>query len=223
MDKEIISQWGRLGISLYNRSVKEVDPERLVISTIPFLKEDRKLLSLATSWLSAYSDLLHVERLKSLACKTMTINDFPWFHAIANKIAKIDSRWKILGKKQEQKQVVSQWDEWQSLRIGLDPDFYEAGVRVAKFTTDLEKKRLTRKKILEMNPVFSIRTLFGANWRADILWVKTRLPDLSSYAIAKELGCNTETVYRISKQIEHLGESKVKETISYLLAGSSQI
>lgn len=214
MDNVIISQWGRLGISFYNTSNEEVDPERLIVATIPLLKNDRKLLSLSISWISAYSDLLHVERLKQLAKKTLLTVDLPWFHAIGNKIAKTDPRWKILGKQQADKIAISQWDELQSLRIGLDPDFEDAGIRIAKFATDVEKKRLDRRKILEMNPLFSIRTLFGSNWRADILWIKNRRPSLSSYAIAKELGCNTETVYRISKQIEKLDQGKVKNAIS---------
>lgn len=214
MDSVIISQWGRLGISFYNHSNEEVDPERLLLATIPLLKNDRKLLSLSISWIFAYSDLLHVERLKQLAKKTLLIGDLPWLHAIGNKIAKSDARWKILGKQQTEKIMISSWDELQSLRLGLDSDFEDAGIRIAKFATDVEKKRLDRKKILEMNPLFSIRTLFGSNWRADILWLKNRFPDLSSYAIAKELGCNTETVYRISKQITQLDPGKVKNAIS---------
>ncbi len=217
MNSPIISQWGRLGISFYNQSIKEVDPERLIVATIPLLKNDRKLLSLAVSWISAYSDLLHVERLKQLAKKTISAEEFPWFQAIGNKIAKIDARWRILGKTQEEKLVISPWDELQAHRGGLDPDFEEAGIRVAKFATDVEKKYLTRSKILEMNPIFSLRTLFGSNWRADILWIKTQQPTLSSYAIAKELGCNTETVYRISKQIEQLDAGRVKRAISSLI------
>jgi len=67
-----------------------------------------------------------------------------------------------------------------------------------------------------MNPLFSIRTLFGTNWRADILWIKEEFPNLSSYAVAKELRCNTETVYRIPKQIDQLGQEKIKGVLSSL-------
>jgi hypothetical protein len=213
---DIISQWGRLGISFYNNSSREVDPERLIIKTIPRMKEDRKLLSLMVSWLSIYSDLIHVERLKQLAKRSLSVNDFPWFQAVGNKIGKSDPRWKILGKIHEEKQVVSQWDELQSRRIGLDPDFENAGLRVAMFASEVEKKQLNRTKVLEMNQLFSIRTLFGTNWRADILWIKERFPDISSYAVAKELGCNTETVYRITKQIDQLGQERIQGVLSSL-------
>ncbi|MBI2603002.1 MAG: hypothetical protein HYW48_08095 [Deltaproteobacteria bacterium] len=47
-----------------------------------------------------------------------------------------------------------------------------------------------------------LRALFGANWRADIVWQIYLNPDQTPYQVVKTIGCNTETAYRNWKALE---------------------
>ena len=69
---------------------------------------------------------------------------------------------------------------------------------------DLSVKILDTKTIIKTNHWIRNRIFFGCNWRADIYTTLNHKKNkiISTYWIAKNLGCSNETALRIRKNFE---------------------
>jgi hypothetical protein len=198
---EIAAGWRGLGLAFEHPPMsKVVDPEKLIIDSLIYFYEDRKLVGLIFVWLKNYGDLIHVERLKALS-KYISAEESIWLGALASFSYTFDRRWGVLLKKCISKKKsnfsISDFDTLQAERLGADPYFAEVGIKIPVISwQDKQRKLLTRQYIIEHHFWIRLRVLFGVNWRADIAWEMVRDSNQTPYQVAKRLGCNMETAYR---------------------------
>ena len=198
---EVVAKWGSLGIAFDGASNIAADPESLIIDSLEHFPEDRKLVSLVFAWLKSYSSLIHVERLKSMT-KLIPAESARWLGGLASFCTEFDRRWaslqkKCLSDKKPKRQDLGEFDALQIERLGEDPYFAQAGLKIPTISwEDKERKLFTREHIINNHFWFRLRVLFGANWRADVAWELVRDSEQTPYQVAKRLGCNMETAYR---------------------------
>lgn len=211
MDK-FVENFSGLGIA-YNCIVPNFlsDPEKSLIDSIEIVSQDTKALKLVLCWLSNYEDLLHIERLKALI-RISPITTKAWIGGIASFMG-ANKRWATILREVEGIRIkVKRMNDLESLqvkRLGLDPNFKKYGIHLPSFDMEgMEKKLLNREYVLRNHFWLRLRAMFGANWRADIVWQMYLNPDQTPYQVAKTLGCNTETAYRNWKSLE---QSNVQE------------
>jgi hypothetical protein len=203
--------WASLGIAFHQSTQKKSDPESALISLIQSneFPDDKKMMGLALLWLTHYSKLVHVERLRTLAKKLSPL-ELAVLGAIASKCAKNgDHRWKAIVKYSKQLTRGKNFTAGDSENFikmrGLDPEFAEFGLHIAPIFPDDSKKLLSRREILKRNDWLKYRVLFGTNMRADVASViSLNLAD-TAYAAAKLLGCSLNTAYRNWNDLEEAG------------------
>ena len=203
--------WASLGIAFNNRTQIQTDPESALIALVQSdeFPEDKKMMSLAMLWLTHYSKLVHVERLKTLAKKLRSF-ELALLGGIASKcVSNGDHRFKIIVRLAEhslKKKKFEMGDSETFIQMrGLDLDFAKFGIRIAPILPEAEKKLLTRAEIIRRNDWLKYRLLFGANMRADIAAViSLKLAD-TGYAAAKLLSCAPNTAYRNWNDLEEAG------------------
>lgn len=200
--KELNAKLASLGIAVLTDAEALADPERTLLECIPLFQDDRKLLALIIAWLDNYEDLLHIERICALA-KHLTPLELAWLGGLAAHISRKSHRWKTVERfvrkklaSQRRRFSPTKLDLLSSQRKGKDPYFGKFGLTVPLVVPSTEKKLRQRSHTLSQHPWFRLRSLFGANWRADIAMEMLREKDQTPYQVAKTLGCNTETVYR---------------------------
>ena len=81
-------------------------------------------------------------------------------------------------------------------RKGRDEHFESFGLLIPRVLPAKPAKLLKRETTLRQHPWLRLRALFGANWRADIVWLMIQQPEMTPYQVSRRLGCNTETAYR---------------------------
>lgn len=206
---ELRDRWENLGIafSVHNMPLINVDPEMTLVSSFKEFYDDRKLVGLILSWLQEFGDLVHVERLKSLA-GNLTAFEYAWLgglahHQLATSNSAAHRRWQVIVELAKRKlgEVMPQFptrklDELQVERNGADENFKRFGILIPKIEIAPAKKIRIRPQVLRDNLWFRMRLLFGTNWRADI--ATAMLLDLAktSYQLERVLGCSRETAYR---------------------------
>jgi hypothetical protein len=203
--------WRSLGIAFHHPTKIKSDPESALIELVRAKEfpEDKKMLGLALLWLSHYSNLVHIERLKTLA-KDLLPLELAVLGAIASKCVKNgDHRWKTLTKMANEKNQGQQFEQGDSETFikmrGLDKEFAQFGVNVAPTLPDDEKKLRPRHEILKHNDWLKSRVLFGTNMRADIATVISLNLAQTAYAAAKLLRCAPNTAYRNWNDLEEGG------------------
>lgn len=138
--------WASLGIAFQRPTKITVDPESALIALVQSneFPDDKKMMGLALLWLTQYSKLVHVERLKTLA-KKLSPHESATLGAIASKCAKDgDHRWKAIVKLANQVKPTKSFstgdgDSFIKMR-GLDAEFAEFGIRIAPLLPDDPKK-----------------------------------------------------------------------------------
>ncbi|MBF0363825.1 MAG: hypothetical protein HQK49_22585, partial [Oligoflexia bacterium] len=176
MNKEsdsLCNKWASLGVAfnIGDGQHRNTNPEQAIIDTIKAgeFPNDKKMFGLMLLWIFEYHDLIHVERLKSLS-KKLSPFELALLAAISKKIlAKGDFRFKAItneakksfGKNPPHFQEGD--DELFISRKGVDEDFVEFGIRVAKVKEDDLKKLLKRDHILKNNVWLKNRLIFGSN------------------------------------------------------------
>jgi hypothetical protein len=203
--------WRSLGIAFHHPTKKKSDPETALIELVRAKEfpDDKKMLGLVLLWLSHYSNLVHIERLKTLA-KDLLPFELAILGAIASKCLKAgDHRWKTIIKIAKEKNGKQQFEQGDSATFinmrGLDKDFAQFGVRIAPVSPDSEKKLRTRQEILKHNDWLKLRVLFGTNMRADIATVIALGLASTAYGAAKLLRCSPNTAYRNWNDLEEGG------------------
>jgi len=214
MEDNIRDSWAGLGIAFATSSpVRNADPEKTLIKSIPEFEKDRKLLVLVLSWLSEYGKVFHVERLKALVVD-LSAHDLAWLGGVADYALQGigDHRWnaitslikdKLGGKNKLPRFATSKLDELQAQRKGSEPAFSNFGLIIPK----LEREQMSRKilpdvEVVKRNLWLRLRFLFGTNWRADVASVMIQKLAENSYQAGKILGCSNETAYRNWKALK---------------------
>lgn len=200
--KELNAKLASLGIAVLSEPGEPADPERTILDCLSLFQDDRKLLALILAWLLEYGALLHLNRLCALA-KKLTPLELAWLGGLAAHMHAGNRRWKTVERfvekrlyGQRRRFSPSRLDTLAIQRKGKDPYFEKFGITIPVIKPSAEKKLRPRAHTLAQHPWLRLRSLFGANWRADIAMEMLRKADQTPYRIAKTLGCNTETVYR---------------------------
>lgn len=196
-------QWGSLGVAFNARSKIITDPETALIT---FLKsgefpEDRKMISLILAWLKDYSNLVHIERLKSL------IEDLGSFElAVLGGISRKcilygDFRWKtiisFIKKRNTGKLSFEVNDsEYLIIKHGIDEDFKEFGIKVFLCEPERSEKVIQIAEIIKLNKWIKHRVLFGVNMRADVATVMVLNLATNAYQTSKFLKCSFNSASR---------------------------
>lgn len=204
-------KWASLGIAFNAPTSIISDPESALID---FLKsgefpDDRKMISLILAWLKEYSELIHIERLKTLlndlgslelailgglARKCMRFGDFRW-NTIINYINKRNTgplRFDL----NESAYLLQ--------KVGEDQEFLEFGLRLAKITEERPEKVVQLKTMIENNRWIRYRILFGVNMRADVATVLALGLANSAYQTAKLLNCSFSSASRNWKDLTNV-------------------
>lgn len=200
--KELNAKLASLGIAILSEAGDPADPERTLLECLSLFQDDRKLLALILIWLKEYGDLLHLNRICALA-KKLTPLELVWLGGLAAHATAESNRWKTVERfvekrlaTQRRRFTSSKLDTLSAQRKGADPYFLKFGLIIPTVEPSAEKKLRSRAHTLANHPWLRLRSLFGANWRADIAMEMLRAKDQTPYRVAKTLGCNTETVYR---------------------------
>lgn len=195
--------WAGLGIAFATATpVKNADPEKTLIESLPELEKDRKLLALILSWFAEYGFVFHVERIKSLA-SDLSARELAWLGGIADYqvYGFHDQRWNTVKTFVEKKISgakfsTSKLDELQAKKNGKELAFFNFGLLIPKIDHALTKKIAPRANVIKKNIWLRYRLLFGTNWRADMAAVMIQKLAKNSYQAEKILGCSRETAYR---------------------------
>lgn len=199
---KLMAHWNTLGIAFKEKFHLPADPEITLLKSLSFLQEERKFLSLILTWLNEYGHLVHVERIKSLA-RDLSPQEMAWLGGIASTMARRDRRWLSIERMVNQSIKIprkgfptSKLDVLVAKKNGRDIHFDKFGLVIPKLTPAKSTKLFSRKKVIRNHPWLRLRALFGANWRADIVWKMLQDAQQTPYQVAKKLGCTTETAYR---------------------------
>jgi hypothetical protein len=91
-----------------------------------------------------------------------------------------------------------------------EPAFLKYGIHVPAIA-EMSSKIADLKLITKTNHWIRNRIFFGCNWRADIYTMLSRQDyqkaTMTTYRLAKDLGCSNETALRIRKNFELLEQS----------------
>ena len=163
------------------------------------VSHDSRLFSLLCSWVSVHGDYVIIEKLMKLQKKKYS----PWLVAVAICASNLGfHQWKRLIQKQSR--VFSLVDPdlaSSSISIkGEELQFRNYGFLIPKGTIRIRPlDAATQKRLIQKNPQYRNRLLFGASWRADIITaIETGIK--TPYKIAKTIGCSYEPAYRIFKE-----------------------
>jgi hypothetical protein len=194
-----------VGFAFYGESEK-ADPELTLLQVIQIVREEPKLFRMLLSWLEKVHELIHVERLKVLAID-LNVDSWLALGILALKqVRNGDRRFSLLSelaKRNLQNKDVShscfseESDEFLIEKYGVDLDLQEFGVRAQTVQCADPKKILALAAILEKNSWLRVRTLIGANFRADIAYVLSAKLAHNPYQAAKITRCSQETAYRL--------------------------
>ncbi|OFZ82615.1 MAG: hypothetical protein A2583_07910 [Bdellovibrionales bacterium RIFOXYD1_FULL_53_11] len=212
--QQLLSRWVSLGIAFGRDKHKEdQDIEQTIIDTLPFLPGDLKLLILLLTWLDEMGDLIHLERIKTMA-KVLPPTELAFLGAIAEFTKKRYRNWQLISafarkklRHSFSKGFVPELSERLTISVDMgqvepDPAFERFRLRIPEIALSDKKKLIPRRYVLQDHKWFSMRALIGANWRADVAFSMLKDPGMNPYRIAKKLSCSYETAYRLKKALD---------------------
>lgn len=196
-------QWASLGIAFNQKSEIVSDPETALISFLEAREfpEDRKMISLILAWLKEHSNLVHIERLKTLI-EPLGSFELAVLGGIAQKCLSYgDFRWRtIIGyiKKRNTGKLRFETEESEYLlsKKGEDPDFRDFGLRVSTVEPERAEKIIEMRAMIENNRWIRHRVLFGVNMRADVATAMVLNLASSAYQASKVLKCSFNAASR---------------------------
>lgn len=180
------------------------DPEQTILDSLDFFWSDEKLFVMLIGVLShRISSLIHVERLVSLS-KNLTKDQRIVLMVIADKMIKLgDRRYKLIEQKLKRRGMkLSNFPKLYSSpfyleKHGTDPSFKKYGSKIPNIFNEDPKKFFTLKHIVSNHPWLKIRALVGANYRADLIYLKSAGIVESPASSYKIMGCERATAYRL--------------------------
>lgn len=223
---ELVALWAQLGIAFaVSRPSAAIDPERLLLASLPHMAQDRKLLRLVTTWLGDFGELIHLERLLGLVkSRPASLGSGAMVEArllgglARTAVASGDRRWLKLAERCKKALAEGAPEEASQegsatflvTRDGADLHFFEFGLTVASLTgqqrpgfeSNPSKKLLTRETIVAENPWLRLRVALGTNWRADLVFAVLAGLAANPFQAARLLGCSYETAHRTWRSCE---------------------
>lgn len=212
---QLRDSWASLGVAFYASSDSFASPEEALIQLVQSgeFPEDKKILTLALTWLKEHSKLVHIERLQN-HFNHLANQEKVLLGAIAQKCVQAgDHRWKKIAKDglkvSKKKDFSFPSDSSLLLKMrGHDKDFEKFKIYVTALEDDSYKKLLDWKQTVSTNPWIKFRLLFGSNLRADVAAVIHLRLASTAYGAAKYLNCSTSAVYRNWNDLIDIGWDK---------------
>ncbi|MCB0370736.1 MAG: hypothetical protein KDD45_15265 [Bdellovibrionales bacterium] len=198
-----------LGCGFYSDPPESIpDPEKVIIDSLKFFWIDQKLFSMLLSVLIyRIHSLIHVERLLTIA-EGISEDEKILLMVIADKMIDLgDRRFNLIIRKFKKKgQQISNIPEIHKQiyfvkKWGLDPNFLKFKIKVPDYFKQPEKKFYSLKGILSNNPWLKIRAIVGANYRADLVYLKFSGRVKTPMQAIEALACSKATVYRLWESI----------------------
>lgn len=200
---QLRDEWASLGIAFNSKTNFISDPETALITFLESREfpEDRKMISLILAWLKEHSNLVHIERLKTLieslgsfelavlggiAMKCIGYGDFRW-RTIISYIQKRNTG-KLRFEIEESEYLLS--------KKGEDQEFKQFGLRLSPVEPERPEKIVEFKSIIQKNLWIKHRILFGVNMRADVATVMVLKIASSAYQASKILKCSFNAASR---------------------------
>lgn len=208
-------QWASLGIAFNSKSDLISDPETALISFLNSgeFPADRKMISLILAWMKEHSNLIHIERLKSLI-EPMGSFELAILGGLAQKcLGYGDFRWKtIIGFINKRNTGKIQFDlgesEYLISKNGVDQDFKDFGLRISIVEEERPEKIVDLKVVIEKNKWIRHRILFGVNMRADIATVMVLNLASGPYQASKFLKCSFNSAKRNWSDLDSVAFSR---------------
>lgn len=183
-------------------------PEEALVKSFESSLEDYKGLILAHTWVQTNYDLIHVEALTAalkrssvkgiakLLAGALLSTDQKKFASILKK-AKSDRSKPNLGKYLSFSVKIGQSEK--------DPAYAKFGLELSKIDLEDKRKFRPRQYLLERNPFFKCRKIFGVNWRADVAACFLLNRAQNPTEISKFLGCSYDAAYRNYHELQEIG------------------
>jgi hypothetical protein len=196
-------KWQSLGVAFNASSTIVSDPESALICFLESKEfpDDRKIMALILAWLKEYSNLVHIERLKSLI-EPLGSFELALLGGIAEKCIQFgDFRWRTITKYISKKnsgnpQFEIGESDYLISKKGPDLEFKNYGVNISKIEPEKVEKILVREQIIVANKWIRNRVLFGVNMRADVATVINLKLASSAYQASKLLRCSFNAASR---------------------------
>ncbi len=200
-----------LGFSFYGDiPTRAADPELTLLRALPFFYQDRKIFRMLLRWCLVTASLLHVERLSKLS-DDLELDLVPILGALSKKlVVSGDRRFKLIYEKMRTKQNHKKItidvpegyaDSFLISKYGQDSEFKDFNITIAKLDPEDEKKIIPLNGIVKVHRWLKLRTLVGANFRADLVYWLTEKSVSNPNQAAKVLRCSRETAYRLWKEV----------------------
>ena len=187
------------------RKPVKVDIESTLLDVIGSFTEDFRIASILMSWIKVHGNYVIVEKLMKLRNRIPQENgeSLPWMSFVAAWAVECGfNKWRKLIKKEMGPVYLydPQISESAILRKGLLPWPEPLGFRVPKDSLRIrEADVLTPEELIQLNPQYRNRYIFGASWRADIV-TATQNGITTPMEISRVVGCSYEPAYRISHE-----------------------
>lgn len=198
-----------IGFRLVSTEVAHIKPERVdiestLLDVIGTFTEDYRVASVLMSWIKVHGNHVIVEKLIKLHGKASneTGHSFSWMTLVAAWAVECGYyKWRKLIKKENGPIYLYDPEVSESaiLRKGLMPWLEPLGFRIPQNSLRIrEADVLTPKELIQFNPQYRNRYIFGASWRADII---TAIQNgvTTPMEISRVVGCSYEPAYRISR------------------------
>ena len=181
-----------------------VDMESILLNIIGTFTEDYRIASVLMAWIKVHGNHVIVEKLIKLRDRTSneTGHSFPWMTLVAAWAVECGYyKWRKLIKKENGSIYLYDPEVSESaiLRKGLIPWLEPLGFRIPLNSLRIrEADVLTPKELIQFNPQYRNRYIFGASWRADII---TAIQNgiTTPMEISRVVGCSYEPAYRINR------------------------
>ncbi len=211
-----------LGFAFYGEHSKESpDPEKTILAVCYLFSTEVKTFKMLITWLIEVSSVINVERLKALYEQEpeFSLNQSVGLYILTSRMieagdksygslhARIQNELKPR-KSQIEELLKEHSDAYLIEKYGVDLEMKKLSVQIYKLDGADHKKVLSLKQILGTNPWLRFRAIIGANYRADVLYLKSLNRFKTKYALWKFLGSSQETAYRLSKDLDQFSELK---------------
>ncbi len=204
-DHDLIAIGFRLASTeVENFKPEVVDIESTLLDTIGSFTNDYRIASVLMSWIKVHGNYVIVEKLIKLherIRKEIPVH-FPWMTLVAAWAVECGyHKWRKLVKKENGPIYLydPEISESAILRKGMISWLEPLGFRVPHNSLRIrDSDVLTPKELIQFNPQYRNRYIFGASWRADIV---TAIQNgfTIPMGISRVVGCSYEPAYRISR------------------------
>jgi len=217
-----LNEMTNLGVLISAEETEIILPEKALLSSFQAAQEGYPALILIHTWVQMNVDLIHAEALISTLKKTESPGVMK---LIAGSLdATGDTRFTKLfemAKTSDEQPKLNKYISF-AAEIGQclpDASYSKFGLVVSKIDPAPSRKFRPRTVMIEKNPFFFCRKLFGVNWRADIAACFLLDRAKNPTEVSKFLGCSYDSAYRNYHDLLEIGWDK--NARKYFAAGKS--